>query len=81
MQTPILPLPTFGANAAAAPKVSFNASGQDNQFQQALSRELRFRTRRPEIIACEIRLHMLATGNVKKLIRAYMSNDHMTALL
>ena len=40
MQTPILPLPTIGANAAAAPKVNLNASGQDNQFQRALSREM-----------------------------------------
>jgi flagellar hook-length control protein FliK len=40
MQTPLLPLPTIGANAAAAPKVNLNAGGQDNQFQRALSREL-----------------------------------------
>ncbi|MBA5686426.1 flagellar hook-length control protein FliK [Rugamonas apoptosis] len=40
MQTPILPLPTIGAKAAAAPKVSLNANGQDNQFQRALSREM-----------------------------------------
>ncbi|MES2117295.1 MAG: flagellar hook-length control protein FliK [Pseudomonadota bacterium] len=40
MQTPLLPLPTIGANAAAAPKVSLNAGGQDHQFQRALSREM-----------------------------------------
>jgi flagellar hook-length control protein FliK len=40
MQTPLLPLPTIGANAAAAPKVSLNAGGQEHQFQRALSREM-----------------------------------------